>query len=400
MPFAFQRFLPICILPFIAIWILLQFQFAGNLPVEMQRLSFISKPEASTVMQTQNAPPQASAAVPALPPAAVAAPPPAPAPPLVPPPPIEPPKIVSEKLATHHSGVVTKRPLHNATARLAVVISGLTDRFLITSKLRRIIQPATATGCLVDIYMALVARGHGGATWNKIPNSKTSDLGVNVTTEQVAEHLRNAGGHVAYCNLTAAREDIQFPRNPPLRLKQYSPIETDIGRSVVRKFMTLEFLMTHVRSRERAMGVQYDFVLLTRDDDHWMGPFDLLSFKAENGHENNVYSRNCKTEGGINDKTLLFGRLAAERVLERLYSDFWMRDKRLEAWNAEAFWKAFIHVKGVRSKQVSLSRLPTAASVFVNNSQGNFYLCQKRYKICASLPKRDIFEQPVVCPGS
>merc|ERR1719487_1319213 len=70
-------------------------------------------------------------------------------------------------------------------------------------------------------------------------------------------------------------------------------------------------------------GRSYDFVLVTKDDDHWLGPLDLDSFVRDPPHSKRMYTKNCKVFWGINDKTLLLGARSAERMLGRLYSDFW-----------------------------------------------------------------------------
>jgi len=181
----------------------------------------------------------------------------------------------------------------------------------------------------------------------------------------------------------------------PRRLAKYPPLSDPIGRNLLRRYQSAERLM----SRVSASGKQYDFVLWTRDDDHWLGPLDLDSFLGDERAAWRVYSKGCLTWDGVNDKTLLFGGRAAEAMLGRLHSDFWLRDKRLEpAKNAESFLRAFAEVKGVEPVPVAFGRLPTADSVFAPAAAGAApRLCQKDRYLCSGLPAGPSFDQPVPC---
>merc|ERR1719264_702345 len=115
-----------------------------------------------------------------------------------------------------------------------------------------------------------------------------------------------------------------------MRFSQYPVNSSQIGKNVLRRYQTLEFLMGLAATNEQNTGTKYDFVLVTRDDDFWLGPLDLNAFKAEANSSFKVFSKDCKTWSGMNDKTLLFGHHAAKGVLLRLYSDFWTMDDELE----------------------------------------------------------------------
>mmetsp|Transcript_111592 Transcript_111592/g.221835 ORF Transcript_111592/g.221835 Transcript_111592/m.221835 type:complete len:160 (-) Transcript_111592:64-543(-) len=150
---------------------------------------------------------------------------------------------------------------------------------------------------------------------------------------------------------------------------------------------------------EQRSGANYDFVLVTRDDDFWLGPLDLNAFKAEANSSFKVFSKDCKTWSGMNDKTLLFGHNAAKGVLLRLYSDFWTMDDELEkSYNAESFLQRFVKLKGVVSAPVPFARLPTCDSTFVRNADGTARLCQKSFYLCDGLPEGSPFDKPDVCP--
>merc|ERR1712187_1058757 len=139
--------------------------------------------------------------------------------------------------------------------------------------------------------------------------------------------------------------------------------------------------------REKADQSQYSFVLVTRDDDHWLAPLDLPSFATDpTFFSHTLYYKNCKTWGGVNDKTLLFGRAAAERILFRIYTDFWSHNDNESigsTLNAEMTLKLYALREGVRLLPVDFSRIPTMDSVYMQVG-ARTWLCQKPGYACVT----------------
>jgi len=288
---------------------------------------------------------------------------------------------------------------------LAVIITGTADRLILGSKLQRIIEPAVNQGWAVDLYLSVVRHGAASNTsWQPVTGMAENMESKNFTSkEQLETAVRRAGGRFVFDHPDSNAEEVDssMPVETPMRFTQYPVNSSQIGKNVLRRFQTLEFLMGLAATTERSTGTNYDFVLVTRDDDFWLGPLNLTEFKAEGNSSFKIFSKDCKAWSGINDKTLLFGRDAAENVLLRLYSDFWMKNDELEwSYNAEGFLQSFVKLKGIISVPVPFARLPTCDSIFVRNADGTAGLCQKGFYLCDGLPEGSPFDKPDVCPFS
>jgi len=290
--------------------------------------------------------------------------------------------------------------------RLAVVVSGLQERLLWRSKVERVVAPTVRAGHSVDVYLEVVASGASGrrfATADPKGQVRSPEADVENLGSALAQSITNAGGRLAHFRVRQELEELSLPAGEaaerlPKHLFQYSPLTDPLGKNVLRRYQTTERLA----NLSAASGEEYDFVLWTRDDDHWLGPLDLGRFLADSKAPWRMYSKACLRFNGINDKTLLFGREAAKAMLGRLYTDFWLPEKSLEVQNAERFVEAFALVKGVESVPVPFGQLPTADSVFVRAAPGaEARLCQKDRYLCAlgppGLPSGQGFERPSPC---
>lgn len=298
------------------------------------------------------------------------------------------------------------RSASGVAPRLAVLIPGLEDRFLYATKAHQVVAPAVAAGYAVDVYASMVASGYVNsgrfrpAVSGAIVNPEVAN---GSSRERLSEALRGVGGNLAAFFLlpTALEVESSFPADPPRRLTQYPVDSSEVGKNVMRRFKAIESLMAAMVQAEAASGAGYSFVLLTRDDDFWLGPLDLPSFAADPDSANRVYSKGCKNWDGINDKTLLFGRQAAGRVLGRIYGGFWTRDESLTTYNVEMFLQNFVKLQNVTSVPVEFKRLPTCDSVYVKGPGGGPALCQKGFYLCPGpLPAGGGFLAPEVCPFS
>jgi len=290
--------------------------------------------------------------------------------------------------------------------KLAVLIAGLAERLVLAPKIRVLIEPMAATGWDVELYLSVVGMGKGSRkAWHPIENNESAVVAENLGTMAAVQTMAEAGGWtIRFCELDGDSQEVSssFPRDMPVRLSLYPPASNEIGMNVLRRFKTTEQLMHKVQDVEKANGFSYDFVLVTKDDDHWLRPLDISRFLAQpTPHNTTVYSKNCLNWGGVNDKTLLFGRQAAEAVLPRLYSDFWMETPDLVTNNIETLWRGIFKIRDVISWPVDFELLPTCDSIYLRGDNGMPYLCQKSCYMCkeyALLPTDRRFEQPKLCP--
>jgi len=296
-------------------------------------------------------------------------------------------------------------PQEVAKPKLAVLISGLADRLVLVPKISVLLNPIVASGWDVELYLSVVGKGKGSQkAWHPIENNESAVTAEGLQTMADVQTLSSAGGWtVRFGELDADSQKVasSFPHDMPIRLRLYPPAETEVGMNVLRRFKTTEQLMHKVQEVEKVNRFNYDFVLVTKDDDHWLGPLNIGWFLGQPGHEQTVFFKNCLNWGGVNDKTLLFGRQAAEAVLPRLYSDFWMKSKQLETNNIEALWQGIITVRGQFLSAVNFEQMPTCDSIYIKGDNDIPFLCQKKCYMCAEyafLPSDGRFSQPLFCP--
>lgn len=177
------------------------------------------------------------------------------------------------------------------------------------------------------------------------------------------------------------------------RLSQYllSPTESMrlVGMNTIARFSHVQTLFQSVMKHEKAKGFRYEYILLTRDDDHYIGPLKLPEDMTEHvkraDADNQVFYKYCNIFGGMNDKTLLFGRAAAGKVLSRLYSDFWKPlpdEEQVEAPNPEIYLKRVIFARGASVHGVIWENLPTADAVYEDGPEGHRLCVKPAYWPC------------------
>eukprot|EP00930_Biecheleria_cincta_P041221 TRINITY_DN2822_c0_g1_i1.p1 TRINITY_DN2822_c0_g1~~TRINITY_DN2822_c0_g1_i1.p1 ORF type:complete len:344 (-),score=54.31 TRINITY_DN2822_c0_g1_i1:129-1160(-) len=288
---------------------------------------------------------------------------------------------------------------------LAVLITGVADRFVWESTVQRMARPAIAQGYSVDFYVRLVAHGHqNAATFTEISDGSDSQVKMSA----VRQGLRRAGANLVSLEILQDLENVSadMPNNTKpfkRRLYQYSPFTSKTGRNVVRKLQSVQSLMTQAVLEERSRHFHYDFIMVSREDSSWLSPLDMRVFEGgsqnqthENRGQNKVFTKNClswRTTGpAVNDKIFVFGREAAEKVLTRLYSDFWNTElaPSLNAYNAEEYWAAYIKIKGAQSAVVDPIQLPTSDTKWQRGKPClvSRYHCQANYE-----------QKPPMCEG-
>lgn len=281
------------------------------------------------------------------------------------------------------------------TKSLAVFVTGLQHRLLTSSKMKHVIWSAAKQGYDVDLYMSIV-RSNASQTFEKQSGSTISN---SIATQEATDEatLRSAlssVAHLAFYELLDHQEEVSLDQLPHNRLTQYHK-NPALGLNVLRRFFANEKLFNHTT----ASGSKYDFILVTRDDDHWLGPLNLTEFESKPSASRTLFTKGCKQWGGVNDKTLLFGHEAAQAVLGTIYTDFFDPAPNLKTDNAETFLMNFAKNKGIELEGVPFGSMPTADSVYVQTNDGPAYLCTKKDYLCPGLPKQhQDYDEPTICP--
>lgn len=295
--------------------------------------------------------------------------------------------------------VATGSEVPQTKGSLAVFITGLLDRLLVASKIKNIVMAAGAQGYKVDLYFQ-VSKNHP----ENSSGSEVQQEHVDTSTQDVYDHeqdlrdvLKKVGNaDLKVFNIMADQPEVIIPPNSPARMKEYPPQTHIDGQNAVRRFMYIETLYNESKKNQ-----PYDFYLITRDDDNWLGPLDLDKFSNKPQASGAVFTRGCKTFSGVNDKTFLMGAKAGEVIAGSMITSFWDPVPAYSTKNVESFWAAFInHRLPGGSKPVPLGELPTAESAYWKGEDGHFSLCAKGEYYCGGLPQTPEFTQPQICPGT
>lgn len=299
-------------------------------------------------------------------------------------------------------------PFKEPKGVLAVFIVGLLDRLILFSKITQVVEPAVLEGYQVNVYLS-VAKLQDAHAFKPLDGRIQSPEAQNVSTktcwerdnfcEVVYRAVTLAGGKLALAEVLENQIDVRsvaYADHPeienPGRLFQYAPYvhkdETghivdgdESGKNVLRRFWSLEKLANRCVTNS---SVPPDFLLITHDDDQWMGPLTLSNFSSRTNASRKVFSKDCNTWLGINDKTLLLGRDAASVILSRLYNGFWTQSNELDeaCWSRDHTWRVrnlecyllhWVHVQGMTSEPVDWQLLPTYTSAWMNDGT----LCQR-----------------------
>eukprot|EP00445_Apocalathium_hangoei_P007812 CAMPEP_0203859022 /NCGR_PEP_ID=MMETSP0359-20131031/11597_1 /ASSEMBLY_ACC=CAM_ASM_000338 /TAXON_ID=268821 /ORGANISM="Scrippsiella Hangoei, Strain SHTV-5" /LENGTH=458 /DNA_ID=CAMNT_0050775853 /DNA_START=10 /DNA_END=1386 /DNA_ORIENTATION=- len=213
---------------------------------------------------------------------------------------------------------------------IAVVIVGLRERLLFNKTLEHVIRRSVEEGFVVHVYMALVDKGNG-AHWRPerkrgIEDPMFSDLSHSAFQQLLSQWVRQAGGCLmCVLNYPGSEPVAPLPTGGDMdgRLTQYLPRSSKIGRNVLRTLGSRETLWNVTLENEKQLGRNYTLAMWTRPDSYWFGnitsPADLLS---KNHSSTTVWTQDCKSAAGLNDKSAILGRQAAG-IMFKAYSRFY-----------------------------------------------------------------------------
>lgn len=290
--------------------------------------------------------------------------------------------------------------------RLAVLVCGLQTRLTLESKLTHVIEPAVAQGFEVFVYMELVKTGFESGAWFYPPSGQSNNSYANVSDLKhlLDETLSAAGARVEVLDLKEGNDDdtinasVREGNRTGLAMRRfngthgYPPAVSPFGRNVMRRLLSLQRLWQSARKHDPS------FVLVTRDDDFWLGPLNLSLFLNSTDAQETVFSKGCRNWCGMNDKTLLLGGAAADRALSKIFDNFWDPDESLNKKNAERFWLAYVGLHNITSTPVPFQLLPTADVAF-QAVNGSSVECLRGLYLCAFDASTLSGPIPPVCLG-
>jgi len=261
----------------------------------------------------------------------------------------------------------------------AVFVCGLQTRLAFVSKLTHVIEPAVARGYTVVVYMELTKAGFESGSWNAPPSSLSTSPYANMPDfhSVLRQKIHAAGAHLEILDhregsdTAAIRAFLKRGRKARFpSLNHDSPFDPLIG--VMRRVLPLQRLWRSARKQDPS------FVLVTRDDNYWLGPLNLDLFLHRSNYRESVYSKNCTSQEGIDDSTLLFGG-SALRQMSKL---FWDTVIASQIRNTDTFWRSYVRLYNVSSAPVSFRFLPTADAVY-QVADGARTQCLREYRPCA-----------------
>ena len=269
---------------------------------------------------------------------------------------------------------------------LAVLILGHRKRLAFDSLLPRVIEVNVRQGHRVAVFIYLETGSMAapyvdyavGEVGSLQSHPAFRDLSPAVLRETLGRKVRQAGGHVGAIVLDPSPPDARFPSEtsdgsnsshasnwPRWRLFSYDDRIRRTVAIVLKKELMAYRLILH---DEEARKERYDWVLLMREDAHWLRPFNLSAF--EPGY---VHGKDCATYGGWNDHVYLIWREFAEPMLSsylelhtpRRLNRCWLRPgSRAGTLTSSSEWKSTRHINASSSKGVL-----TDALACVNSEQ-------------------------------
>jgi hypothetical protein len=228
--------------------------------------------------------------------------------------------------------------------RVAVLVTGVLQRFIPMSTLHRVVAPARKAGFEVDYFADL------SSTRNVSLDSALDPAFHMRSDSEIKDFVKNQamllGARHAHVSLA--------PRDKSEQVHD--------GRAFSR-YKSVERLWAV--AKEHAGTYNYDTVVVLRDDSFWTAEIDttLLHASSIAGDDGIAYSLNCGQRFGHNDNALLLSGKVADDVLS-MYTA-WQQDLYPQLHhmsNAEEFLKKLAEIRLVPWEEVGSDRLPVAVA--------------------------------------
>ena len=252
--------------------------------------------------------------------------------------------------STVNCSFVRQRREHQRCGRLAILITGIKDRYYPRSVFKHVVAPAARAGCQVDYYALLdwektimvdrlTSEAVGlfnpiktgtGEDGGSVPNPQVVNASMHQVLSLVARYARQYG--VAHLFLRFLRPGLK--EDPPRigcrrYLGQGSANVLNYRRTRLT-FKNVQLLWEVVQGRlqresQGARPARYTHVLWQREDMHWTADLNLAHFTDPGSVYGYAMVRRCEPvpvgaarNGNFADKTLLVGGVAAMSFF-RLY---------------------------------------------------------------------------------
>ena len=336
-------------------------------------------------------------------------------------------KDACEATVSTENQVILSAALPALTARdghfsVAVVVTGTTGRFLLNSTIEHVLRPLAQIGLHDVDYYALLTETQGRAYRQDLEymNHIVGDPlfhGKNiskVTIDAIVESGASVGAFIILPvavamdseELAQKRKDatMKYPeenadlRFPTLDLRTKVQQRSVAGNlNMLKLFNNQEYLWdTELVAAEASRGKKYDYVMILRDDTHWLQDFDLSKL-VETNPDADAYIQSCDFRTPrmlpqeINDHRIVMKREKAEvigRYLSSLLSadlDACHRNSNLgpqRGCNSEMALKWILQENNVTVQLVPQSLLPSQRSMVVSQNDGTMQYCL--HKFCQS----------------
>jgi len=262
---------------------------------------------------------------------------------------------------------------------IAVYISGVKSRLLLNSTLERALVPLVRDGSAVHVYVSLLFDGTDIGSWMPVRAHATEDPSIAPLShtdlqEYIVDRISRTGACVVCAEVLDKPEPIgEVPENPG-QITKYPPRATKAGQRLLRLWKSRERMWHRSLASEAQSRTKYELFFWIRDDSIWLGDVPMPSkLLATPDAPRTVWARACGGFGGLNDKSVIFGRLAAP-VLMTLYSGFMHGGLPTNTSNAEQYLLGVVHAAGMVAISPSFEAQPEASAMLFGSPQ-NLSLC-------------------------
>lgn len=333
--------------------------------------------------------------------------------------------LFSEHSSSHGKGGKSFASSNNK--KVALLVGGSFQRFLLNSTLHHVFKPLVETGenHQVDYFLLLTTSTAPPAyradlpymnhlRWDPIfgeqaiPSQEEMDTKIRALVDETGANLRslrllesmqvNNDKRLQLkretANATYPNEDVDL-RFPMKDLRPKAIQRTANGnRNMLNLFYGLQLLWEDMVSTEESLGIKYDYVIILRDDTLWLQDFSLNKLLETDGNAD-AFVLSCDARvprmlpQEINDHAIIVSREKAH-VLGKYYTSLF--EANLEACaqsvkeamgtqrgcNSEMILKWILKENSIRVKEVPQSLIPFQRSVNVLKD-GHVFPCFHKY---------------------
>lgn len=251
-----------------------------------------------------------------------------------------------------------------------LAVTGLRKRLIFDSTVEHVVRSLAGDGHAVHVYMSLIDKPDDHPWKNFRLLEKEVPEHANKTHREMREHLSGMVERAGGCLMCYSVEDHsealpQIPEALDQQLYTYKPRDTAVGGNVLRVWKARQALWGFGLRAEKQLGMTYSLAMWSRDDTRWVSRLmDVRSLLEAPDAANSVWSKNCRRWGGINDKVVLSGRAAAEKMFGA-YDAFFDEHKHIRSANAEKYLARMAGAKGLKMKELSFAQMPSGDAMYV-----------------------------------